>query len=122
MAHKVVIYEKMMADLKAREHASEVLAIGDPVRIQNTITSLWDETGVPCLRNRRHIKRRENCEPTEGAFAIGGDAGTAVSVAAVNKLNNKFNEIRQDMVDVERQPDMTDCPSRNTRSQCNRSV
>ena len=31
MAHKVIIHEKMMADLKARENAFEVLAIGDPV-------------------------------------------------------------------------------------------
>ena len=75
--------------MKSRENASEVLAIGDPVRIQNTITKLWDETGVidgvrlhgksyfvqcdvggaPGLRNRRHIKRREKSEPTEGALA-----------------------------------------------------
>ena len=46
MANKVIIHERMMADMKSRENASEVLAIGDPVRIQNTITKLWDETGV----------------------------------------------------------------------------
>ena len=119
------------------------MAVGDLVRIQKTITKLWDETGVidgvrqhgksyfvrrdvggaSGLRNRRHKKRREKSEPTEGAFAIGGDIGTEVSIAAVNKLNKKFNEIRRDVMEIERQqPEIMDYPSRNTRSQRYRSI
>ena len=88
IAHKVIIHKSMM---KARENSSEVLAIGEPVHIQNTITRLWDETGdidgirqhgksyylqcdvggVPGLRNGRHIRGAKIANPLKVPLSLG---------------------------------------------------
>ena len=126
----------MAADIKARASVSDKLAVGDPVRIENHISGLWDKTGTvaavrehgklhiitnddgrnPMLRNRRHVKRLEASEVNRMA----GGNGVGAAAGGLNAVDRGRLESLEKMIAVNKtlmNPSKTqDYPSRNTRS------